>query len=62
MVQDSPIFVSIMVNSADGLIEEMFGGIGDAIGEKIEHKWWSKYLYPILVLIFLTIPVIYYFW
>lgn len=52
----------IMVSSPDGLVEEMLGGIGDAIGERIEHKWWSKYLYPIFVMAIISIPVIYYFW
>jgi hypothetical protein len=51
-----------MVSSPDGLVEEMLGGIGDAIGERIEHKWWSKYLYPIFVMAIISIPVIYYFW
>jgi len=52
----------IMVSSPDGLVEEMLGGIGDAIGERIEHKWWSKYLYPIFVMAIISIPVIYYFY
>lgn len=51
-----------MVSSPDGLVEEMLGGIGDAIGERIEHKWWSKYLYPVFILTVLSAPVIYYFW
>ena len=52
----------IMVSSPDGLVEEMLGGIGDAIGERIDHKWWSKYLYPIFVMAIISIPVIYYFY
>jgi hypothetical protein len=62
MVQYYPILGSIMVSSPDGLVEEMLGGIGDAIGERIEHKWWSKYLYPVFVLVVLSAPIIYYFW
>ncbi len=53
---------STMDSSPSGLIEEALAEIGDAIGERIEHKWWSKILYPMLVLIFLSIPIIYYFW
>jgi len=56
------MFRTIMVSSPDGLVEEMLGGIGDAIGDRIEHKWWSKYLYPLFVLAVISIPVIYYFW
>jgi len=62
MIQDYPIFGSIMVSSPDGLVEEMLGGIGDAIEDRIKHKWWSKILYPFFVLVFLSVPVIYYFW
>ncbi|MDP6333312.1 MAG: hypothetical protein QF479_01605 [Candidatus Poseidoniaceae archaeon] len=51
-----------MVSSPDGLVEEMLGGIGDAIEDRIKHKWWSKILYPFFVLVFLSVPVIYYFW
>tara|TARA_B110000003_G_C16583088_1_gene508827 strand:+ start:1123 stop:1383 length:261 start_codon:yes stop_codon:yes gene_type:complete len=51
-----------MDSSPSGLIEEALAEIGDAIGEKIDHKWWSKMLYPMFVLIFLSIPIIYYFW
>tara|TARA_B100001996_G_scaffold347734_1_gene305455 strand:- start:5568 stop:5774 length:207 start_codon:yes stop_codon:yes gene_type:complete len=53
---------SAMDSSPSGLIEEALAEIGDAIGEKIDHKWWSKMLYPMFVLIFLSIPIIYYFW
>lgn len=53
---------SAMDSSASGLIEEALAEIGDAIGDKIDHKWWSKILYPMFVLIFLSIPIIYYFW
>jgi len=61
MIHYYPTLRVIMVNSPDGLVEEMLGGIGDAIGERIEHKWWSKYLYPIFIVAILSIPVIYYF-
>lgn len=56
------IFSCTMVNSPDGIVEGILGGIGDALEEKIKHRWWSKYLYPVFVLVFLSIPVIYYFW
>ena len=59
VIMDLP---SVMDSSPSGLIEEALAEIGDAIGERIEHKWWSKMLYPMLVLIFLSIPIIYYFW
>tara|TARA_B100000767_G_scaffold120111_2_gene114520 strand:- start:3326 stop:3589 length:264 start_codon:yes stop_codon:yes gene_type:complete len=51
-----------MDSSASGLIEEAFEEIGNAIGDRIDHKWWSKILYPIFVLTVISIPVIYYFW
>jgi len=62
MIQVHHMFRTIMVSSPDGLVEEMLGGIGDAIGDRIEHKWWSKYLYPLFVLAVISIPVVYYFW
>ena len=44
------------------LIEKGLSDVADAIGEKIDGKWWAKILYPFLVVGVLAIPIIYYFW
>ena len=44
------------------LIEEGLVSVAESIGEKIEKKWWSKFVYPMLIIAVLAVPIIYYFW
>ena len=44
------------------IIEEGLVNVAESIGEKIEKKWWSKFVYPILIVSVLLVPLIYYFW
>lgn len=62
MIQYYTTFGVTMVSSPDGIVEEMLGGIGDALEERVKHKWWSKYIYPVFVLAVLSIPLVYFFW
>ena len=44
------------------LIEEGLASVADTIDERIGKKWWSKFLYPLIIVGVLSVPIIYYYW
>jgi len=44
------------------IIEEGLASVADSIEERIGKKWWSKFLYPLIIVGVLSVPIVYYYW